>query len=112
MKVSFQQVEISARLLTAMNESPTADLGRKTVFVHDTPSRLAVVMRSILPFDPDLYSAATIDRHKTAPVPAFSDLFQQNGFTTRILFAFKVPVISVAGYLEKLTHTADWILGR
>ena len=76
MEVSIEQVGISARFFTTMKESFASDLGQQPVFVHDTPTRLAVVMLTILPLHPYLCSEAAIGMHKAAAVLASIDLFQ------------------------------------
>lgn len=79
MEIAIQQIRIGSCFLAAMNESLAADLGQQSVFVHDPPNGLVVVMLTVLTLNPKMDPTTAIRAHILPTVTTCLNLSHQKG---------------------------------
>ena len=111
MEIAIQQIRIGSCFLAAMNESLAADFGQQTVFVHDAPNCLVIVMLTVLTLDPKLNPTTAICAHILPTVTTCLNLSHQKGLAIWLLASLSETVISAAWYIKETAHRNDRILG-
>lgn len=111
MKITIQQIRIGSCFLAAMNESFAANLRQQTIFMHDTPNGLVVIMLTVLTLDPKLDPTTAVRAHILPTITTCLNLFHQKRFPIQLFASLSEAVISAAWYIKETAHRSDRILG-
>ena len=96
MKITIQQIRIGSCFLAAMNESFAANLRQQTIFMHDTPNGLVVIMLTVLTLDPKLDPTTAVRAHILPTITTCLNLFHQKRFPIQLFASLSEAVISAA----------------
>ena len=95
-KITIQQIRIGSCFLAAMNESFAANLRQQTIFMHDTPNGLVVIMLTVLTLDPKLDPTTAVRAHILPTITTCLNLFHQKRFPIQLFASLSEAVISAA----------------
>ena len=96
MEIAIQSIRIGSCFLAAMKESFAANLRQQTVFAHDPPNSLVVVMLSVLTLDPKLDPTTAVRADILSTITTCLNLFHQKGFPIQLFALLSEAVISAA----------------
>ena len=90
------ELPLGSCFLAAMNESLAAYLRQQTIFMHDTPNGLVVVMLTVLTLDPKLDPTTAVRAHILPTITTCLNLFHQKRFSIQLFASLSEAVISAA----------------